>query len=43
MAMMATVYFSTLNAASGGLDDGDGDNDNDIDNPTSSWMNRSRC
>ena len=44
MAMMATVYFSTLNAASGGLEDDDGDDDdNDIDNPTSGWMNRSRC
>ena len=44
MAMMATVYFSTLNAASGGLeDDDDGDDDNDIDDPTSGWMNRSRC
>ena len=43
MAMMATVYFSILNAASGGLDDDDGDDDNDIDDPTSGWMNRSRC
>ena len=44
MAMMATVYFSTLNAASGGLEDDDGgDDDNDIDDPTSGWMNRSRC
>ena len=39
MAMMATVYFSILNAASGGLDDDDGDDDD----PTSGWMNRSRC
>ena len=44
MAMMATVYFSTLYAASGGLEDDDGDDDdNDIDDPTSGWMNRSRC
>ena len=44
MAMMATVYFSTLNAAGGGLEDDDGDDDdNDIDDPTSGWMNRSRC
>ena len=44
MAMMATVYFSILNAASGGLEDDDGgDDDNDIDDPTSGWMNRSRC
>ena len=44
MAMMATVYFSTLNAARGGLeDDGDGDDDNDNDDLTSGWMNRSRC
>ena len=44
MAMMATVYFSILNAACGGLDDDDGgDDDNDIDDPTSGWMNRSWC
>ena len=44
MAMMAMVYFCTLNAASVGLEDDDGgDDDNDIDDPTSGWMNRSRC
>ena len=43
MAMMAMVYFCTLNAASGGLEDDDGGDDNDIDDPTSGWMNRSRC
>ena len=40
MAMMATVYFSILNAASGGLEDDDG-GDDDNDDPTSGWMNRS--
>ena len=43
MAMMGTVYFSILNAASDGLDADDGDDDNDIDDPTSGWMNRPRC
>ena len=35
MAMMATVYFSTLNAASGGLDDDDGDIPHICHEPTS--------